>query len=200
MPRMMTLLAVAICLPLFAADNPGDQDSQSTPKAALTYFLRVGTDPNVDRPTTFYYAVTAEQKKIAVAFASVDLATAKLRKIAKARWDAKAGDAVVHALRDITEDDIDNANEAIAGDKATITGKGFDSPLPMQKTDGKWRISIPAVLEETKATPDDLISACTDLVDAIERTQEEIEADKYANPSLLDRAIKRRVKAILGDR
>jgi hypothetical protein len=70
----------------------------------------------------------------------------------------------------------------------------------MQKTDGKWRISIPAVLKESQAAPDDLISACTDLVDIIERTQEEIEADKYANASLLDRAIKRRVKAILGDR
>jgi hypothetical protein len=200
MSRWIYLLAIVFCLPLFADENPPDNNPQSTPKDALTYFLQVGTDPSLDRATIFYYATTPDQKKVATAFASVDLATAKLRKLAKAHWDAKAGDTIVHALRDITEDDVDAADVKIKGDKATVTGKGFDSPLPMQQTDGKWRISIPAVLDESQASADDLSAACRDLVDVIERTQEEVQADKYANPSLLDRAIKRRVKAILGDR
>jgi hypothetical protein len=32
----------------------------------------------------------------------------------------------------------------------------------------------------------------------MQRTQEELTAEKYANPSLLERAVKRRVKGILG--
>jgi hypothetical protein len=174
------------------------EGEQSTPKGALKYFDRVAGDPNLDRAGTFYYAKTDDEKKVAKAFATVDLALAKLKKIAAARWDTKAAAAMAHALRDVTPDDIDAAREAIDGDKATITGKGFDSPLPMVKIEGAWKISIPDAMKQTQATSSQIEQACTALTDAIEKTQEEIQANKYANPSLLERAIKRRVNAILG--
>jgi hypothetical protein len=195
MQRFARIIAV---LALFIAPLAHADGEQSTPKGALKYFDRVAADPNLDRAGTFYYAKTDDEKKVAKAFATVDLALAKLKKIAAARWDTKAATAMAHALRDVTADDIDAARESIDGDKATITGKGFDTPLPMIKIDGAWKISIPDAMKQTQATSSQIEQACTALTDAIEKTQEEIQANKYANPSLLERAIKRRVKAILG--
>ena len=63
MSRWINLLAIALCLPLLADENQAGDNPQSTPKGALTYFLQVGTGPNLDRATIFYYATTPEQKK-----------------------------------------------------------------------------------------------------------------------------------------
>jgi hypothetical protein len=198
MRRFAVTLCGMIAL-LFVTTGAARADGeQSTPKGALKYFDRVAGDPNVDRANVFYFAKTDDEKKIAKAFASVDFALAKLKKLAAAHWDSKASDAMAHALRDVTPDDIDAARESVEGDKATITGKGFDSPLPMIKVDGAWKISIPDAMKQTQATPQQIEQACTALVDAIEKTQEEVQANKYANPSLLERAMKRRVRGILG--
>lgn len=173
-------------------------NDQATPKGALKYFDRVSSEPNLDRANTFYYAKTEDEKKIAKAFAEVDYALAKLKKVAAAHWDSKAADAMAHALRDVTAQDIDAANEKIEGDKATITGPGFDTPLPMIKVDGKWKISIADAMKQSQATVSQIEEACSALVDAMDKTQDEIEANKYANATLLERAVKRRVKGILG--
>lgn len=178
-----------------AATQPGEL---ATPKKALKYFDRMGTDPKIDRATLFYAATTEDEKKVASAFAGVDLALAKLRKRVAARFDRAAGDAIVHALHDVTADDIDAAEEKIDGNTATVSGKNFGDPLPMVKVDGVWKISIKATLARSTVKPDELIDLCSDIVEAIERTDEEISADKYANPSLLERAVKRRVRGILG--
>jgi hypothetical protein len=199
MRRFAVILCGMVSLALLAGGGIARADGeQSTPKGALKYFDRVAGDPNVDRADVFYYAKTEDERKIAKAFASVDFALAKLKKIAAARWDSKASDAMAHAVRDVTPEDIDAARESVEGDRATITGKGFDSPLPMIKVDGAWRISIPDAMKLSQATPQQIEQACTALVDAIEKTQEELQANKYANPSLLDRAMKRRVRGILG--
>jgi hypothetical protein len=145
-------------------------NEQATPKGALKYFDRVSAEPNLDRAGTFYYAKTADEKKIAKSFAEVDYALAKLKKLAAARWDSKAADAMAHALRDVTVQDIDAANEKIDGDKATITGPGFDTPLPMVKVDGKWKISIADAMKQSQATVSQIEEACTALVESIDKT------------------------------
>jgi hypothetical protein len=180
-----------------SASEPTGADV-STPKKALKTFDRAGTDPHIDRATFFYAAKTDEQKKVAEALASVDLAMAKLRKTAVARFDREAGDRMVHALRDVTADDIEAAKEEINGDKATVSGKGFGEPLGMVKVKGGWKIDVADMIEKTKAKPEAIVDVCDQLVEAIERTEEELSADKYANVSLLERAMKRRVFAILG--
>ena len=189
---LITALLALVFSPLSRAEG-----EQSTPKGALKYFDKAASDPNIDRANTFYYAKTDDEKKVAKAFATVDAALAKLKKIVAARWDQKASDAMAHALRDVTLEDIEGAKESVEGDKATVTGKGFETPLPMIKVDGAWKISIPDAMKETPATPDQIELACTALTDAIEKTQEEVQANKYANPSLLERVMKRRVKGIL---
>jgi hypothetical protein len=195
---MRFTLLLALLLPLVArADRPATQEMDS-PKKALKYFDKVGADPHVDRQTLFYNATNDNERKVAKAFASVDLALAKLRKLANTRFDNAAGDAMVHALRDVTAEDIDNASEDVQGDKATVSGKYFGEPLPMIKVNGAWKIDLNASLTRSKADPDVLIDICEKIVDVIERTEQEVMADKYANASLLERSIKRRVTAILG--
>src|SRR4051794_35119975 len=146
--------------------QPGDM---STPKKALKTFDRVGTDPHVDRATLFYAANTDDERKVAKAFGAVDLELAKLRKSVTNRFDSKAGDAMVHALRDVTAEDIEAATERIDGDKATVSGKGFDEPLAMVKGNGTWKISLAAMFAETHADPDDLVRICEELIDAMQR-------------------------------
>src|SRR5262249_29719382 len=122
----------------------------------------------------------------------------KLRKTVTNRWDRDAGDKMVHALRDVTADDIDAATETIEGDKATISGKGFGQPLRMVKVNSAWKGSI-ADMADAPEKVERIGDMCEELVDAIERTEDEIAANKYANPSLLERAVKRRVRQVLGD-
>lgn len=198
MRRFAVMLCGVIALLTLSGRVARGDGERSTPKGALKYFDRVASDPNLDRANVFYHATTDDERKVARAFASVDFALAKLKKLAGARWDSKASDAMAHALRDVTAEDIDAARESVDGDKATITGKGFDSPLPMIKVEGAWKISIPDAMKQTQATPQQIEQACTALVDQIEKTQEEVQANKYANPSLLERAMKRRVRGILG--
>jgi hypothetical protein len=181
------------------AERPSTQAGDfSTPKKALKSFDAVGVDPHVDRASLFYAADSEDEKKVAKALASVDLALAKLRKTVTNRWDRDAGDKMVHALRDVTADDIDAATEAIEGDKATISGKGFGQPLHMVKVDSAWKVSI-ADMADAPEKVERVTEMCEELVDAIDRTEDEIAANKYANPSLLERAIKRRVRQVLGD-
>jgi len=199
--RIIPLIALAALLAPLAtrgdhlATQPGDL---ATPKKALKFFDRVGADPKIDRANLFYHATNDNERKVAKAFASVDFALAKLRKQVATRFDDTAGNMVVHALRDVTADDIDAARESVDGDKATISGKNFGEPLLMIRVNGNWKIDIGAALAKSNADPDQLVDLCEELVDAIDRTSQELSADKYPNPSLLDRAIKRRVKGILG--
>jgi hypothetical protein len=200
MKRIFGILALLISFAYVArADRAAAQQADlSTPKKALKYFDAVGTDPKVDRATLFYHAKTDDEKKVAKAFAAVDLQLAKLRKAAVSRWDRAAGDAMVHAVRDVTAEDIDAATEKIDGDKATMTGKGFSEPLPMIRVNGTWKISLADAIEKAQTGADDLVELCDDLVEAMQLTEQEMLADKYANPSLLQRAMMRRVKAIVG--
>jgi hypothetical protein len=200
MKRVTVLTAIFVLIPLFVrAERPSTQAGDfSTPKKALKSFDAVGVDPHVDRASLFYAAESEDEKKVAKALASVDLALAKLRKTVTNRWDRDAGDRMVHALRDVTADDIDAATEAIDGDKATISGKGFGQPLQMVKVNSVWKVSI-ADMADAPEKVDRVSEMCEELVDAIDRTEDEIAANKYANPSLLERAVKRRVKQVLGD-
>ena len=177
-----------------ATTQPGEL---ATPKQALKYFDRVGADPHVDRANLFYHAKSDDEKKVAKAFAAIDLEMARLRKAATARFDSAAGDAMVHALRDVTAEDIDNAVEKISGDKAIVSGKRFSEPLPMVRVNGNWKISLSDVLANA-GSADDLVHMCETLVDSIETIEQEIQADKFANPSLLERAVKRQVRKVLG--
>ena len=200
MKRTIALVALFIAIPLTArAERPSTQYGDfSTPKKALKSFDAIGVDPHVDRASLFYAAESEDEKKVAKALASVDLALAKLRKTVTNRWDREAGDKMVHALRDVTADDIDAATETIEGDKATITGKGFGQPLHMVKVNSVWKVSI-ADMADAPEKVERVSDMCEELVDAIERTEDEIAANKYANPSLLERAVKRRVRQVLGD-
>jgi hypothetical protein len=199
--RMTRRLLLALLMLLaFGAygERAATQPDLSTPKKALKYFDQIGTDTHVDRATVVYAAKSDDEKKVAKAFAAVDLEMAKLRRMVTNRFDRDAGDRMVHALRDVTADDIDAATESIDGDKATVSGKYFDEPLPMVRVNGAWKISMVDVLSKWGGPPDELVKAAEKLTDAIQQTEDEVAADKYANVSLLERALKRRVKKIIG--
>lgn len=201
MKRYLTVAAVMMlaCVASGAergATQPAGADL-NTPKKALMTFERLGADSHVDRAAFVYAATTDDEKKVAKALADVDLELAKLRNKASARFDREAGDRMVHALHDVTAEDIDAATEQIDGDKATVSGKGFGEPLPMVKANGAWKIDLAPLLEKAKV--ENVVAVCDKLVEVMERTEEELAADKYANVSLLERAVKRRAKEIFGD-
>ena len=181
----LTISLLLACATLARAESP--KADLGTPKAALKYFDSLGADASIDRAGIIYHAVTPDEKKVAKAFAAVDLALAKLRAAAVARFDRDAGDRMVHALRDITADDVEAAKVTVNGDKATLTGKGISEPLPMVQVEGAWKISMKEAIEQSRVTAEDLAVSCQMLVDATESTRKELAADKFANPSLLER-------------
>ena len=193
--QSLLMVMVFSTLSVFAERETTDM---SSPKAALKSFERVGTDTNLDRATVFYHAITDDQKRVAKALSNVDLELAKLRKLVAAKWNKETGDLVMHAFRDVTSEDIEAAKEVVTGDKAKISGKYFSDTVTLIKVDNGWKISLPDAMA-AGAKADDMIQTADDLIQIMQSVTQELSVNKYANPSLMNRAILRRVKEVLGD-
>ena len=193
--QSLLMVMVFSTLTVFAERETTDM---SSPKAALKSFERVGTDTNLDRATVFYHAITDDQKRVAKALSNVDLELAKLRKLVAAKWNKETGDLVMHAFRDVTSEDIEAAKEVVTGDKAKISGKYFSDTVTLIKVDNGWKISLPDAMA-AGAKADDMIQTADDLIQIMQSVTQELSVNKYANPSLMNRAILRRVKEVLGD-
>ena len=141
----VALLAGSVFVRAESAATPADKSD--SPKQALVAQDAAARAGNVDEDMSFYLTDGEEQKKLAHTIAEGDVALSKLRDAVENKFGKDLATAVVHSAG--TEDiaDINSAIEKVEGDNATLEWKNHADPLHMTKVDGKWKISLPAMLK-----------------------------------------------------
>jgi hypothetical protein len=200
---LLFLTCMLLVVPVARADAPTTRPAvadPSTPRGALKACDKALPLGGVRAARDLYHAVSAKERRAANAMARSDLAAAKLGKLVREKFGDKAAEDALHAMREFTSSDIDAAGETIDGDKATIEWPDDREPLEMVKVDGKWKVSIAAILTDDD---DDAIKEVIDtneqLVKVLDLTARELQAGEFANAYLLERAIRQRMFRLMGD-
>jgi hypothetical protein len=179
-----------------ATTGPGPQAQMSTPKGCLHYADKVALEAGADKDLQFYYWSNDQEEKVARAMAQNDLAMGQLEKSIRARYDEQTVVTLLHAMRNETGSDIDDAQESINGDQAVIKWKDGQPPLAMVRVDGEWKVSVSGLMNDN--TPDDCVEVFNKLSAAVTRLTAELNDGKFANAPLLERAIQRAMEKWLG--
>jgi hypothetical protein len=186
--------------PADAATTP-DPGAFATPKSALRAYDAALPAGGVKAAESAYYFQGDNQRRAARAMAEVDVATSELQQKVKQKFGPAAVEIVLHAARNATIKDLEEATEKIDGDHAVVTWKNNRPAVPMVKVDDKWQISVSEVLADfgKDADLDDFVHTCHDIAAQLHRTTAEFDAGEYPNVTLLERAIRQRFFRLLGE-
>jgi len=202
---MKVLMLLLACLPFTAladqspATRPAPSDP-STPRGALKACDQSLPSGGLNAARQLYHWTDRKHRPAVDAMAKSDLAAARLGKLVRDKFGPQAAEDALHAMRQFTPADIDAATETIDGDKASVAWPDDREPLEMVKIDGKWKVSVAAMLTDADAdTIKEVIDTNNQLVKELDLTAKELAAGEYANAVLLERAIKQRVFRIMGD-
>jgi hypothetical protein len=205
---MKPLIVFLACLPFAALAVAADQSpttrpapfDPSTPRGALKACDQSLPAGGLAAARQLYYWTDRKHRPAVDAMAKSDLAAARLGKLVREKFGAQAAEDALHAMRQFTAADIDAATETIDGDKASVAWPDDREPLEMVKIDGKWKVSVAAMLADADADAiKEVIDTNNQLVKELDLTAKELAAGEYANAVLLERAIKQRVFRIMGD-
>ncbi len=202
--RMLLLASLLIMSLTASADQspttrPAPSDP-STPRGALKACDQSLPAGGLSAARQLYYWTDRKHRPAVDAMAKSDLAAARLGKLVREKFGAQAAEDALHAMRQFTAADIDAATETIDGDKASVVWPDDREPLEMVKLDGKWKVSVAAMLSDADADDiKEIIDTNNELVKGLDLTAGELAAGEYANAVLLERAIKQRVFRIMGD-
>jgi hypothetical protein len=176
-------------------------DEFSTPKGALRAYDASLPAGGIDAALAVYHADNDQERRAARALAEVDLATARVQQKVKEKFGPAAVDVFLHAARNVTQKDLDEADVKVDGDRATVIWKSSQPKVPMVKVDGKWRVSVAGVLANLgkDVDVDRLEKTCHEVTRELKRTGEELSAGEYPNLNLLQRAVEQRMYRVLGD-
>ena len=200
------LLAIAIFTVLWTsvgfaeppATRPADPDP-NTPKGALLICSRALPAGGIDKALEIYKADNDEQKSLAKTMAGLDIASSTLESLVRDKWGRQASDDILHAMREETEADLENATEKPDGPDRTIIKFADPDQLPvtMVKDNGKWHVSLPDLLKDADTSADDLSKFCKDVTGQIQRTIKEFKAGDYPNLEALKKIVSERVGQII---
>ena len=181
--------------------QPGDAGAFGTPKGALRAYDAALPSGGMNAATEAYYATTDAERKAADAMAKIDLITSKLQQQTRQKFGSAAADIILHAARNTTDKDLNDAAVKTDGDHATVDFDSNMQPVPMIQVDGKWRISMQKVVQDVGGNQaiDDFVKTCQDVANQLQRTADELSHDQYPNVTLLERAIRQRMYRVLGD-
>ncbi|HEX4793104.1 MAG TPA: hypothetical protein VH370_04895 [Humisphaera sp.] len=205
---MRLLMLLVACLPFAALATAADQPpttrpapaDPSTPRGALKACDQSLPAGGLPAARQLYHWTDRKYRPAVDAMAKSDLAAARLGKAVRDKFGDKAAEDALHAMRQFTSADIDAATETIDGDKASVAWPDDREPLEMVKIDGKWKVSVAAILPDADAdTIKEVIETNGQLVKELDQTAKELAAGAYANAVLLERAIRQRVFRIMGD-
>ena len=192
-----------LVVPAVHADAPTTRPAPadpSTPRGALKACDKALPAGGLRAARDLYQALSAKERRAANAMARSDLAASKLGKLVREKFGDKAAEDALHAMRQFTSADIDAASEMIDGDKASVEWPDDREPLEMVKVDGKWKVSIAAMLTDADdGAVKEVIDTNEQLVKELDLTASELQAGEFANAYLLERAIRQRMFRLMGD-
>lgn len=161
------LLLVLLVQLSLTAGSRGESETETkptadSPKATLRAQDAAAKSGDIDADMQFYQADGEQQKKLARAVAEGDVAVSKLEKAVAERFGKDLAAATVRAAGTEDADAIDAATEKVDGDHATVQFGNTRAPVPMIRTDGKWKVSIAQWTKGASAHDLDLLTSKLD--------------------------------------
>jgi hypothetical protein len=180
MNRRMLFALLLLSGTSIALGDAATQPAADSPKAALHAQDAAAKTGNVEADMAFYQADGDQQKKLARAIAEGDVAVAKLEKTVDDRFGKELAAAAVRAAGTEDNESINAASETVNGDHATVQFEHQQTPVPMVRSDGKWKVSIG---EWTKGASDhdvdQLISKLAELSAGIDQITDLVAHNKF---------------------
>ena len=177
------LLAAMLALGSFCPLVWGQAESKpaaDSPKAALRAQDAAAKSGNIEADLEFYLADQEPQKKLARAIASGDVAVARLEKAVADHFGKDLAAAAVRAAGTEDASAIESATESVNGDHATVQFANTRTPVPMVRSDGKWKVSIDEWTKGASASDlDQLTSKLNELVAGIDHITDLVSHDKF---------------------
>lgn len=178
-PMLLSLLVLAGIGP-FVHGEAESKPAADSPKAALKAQDAAAKTGNVEADLGFYQADQEPQKKLARAIAQGDVAVAKLEKAVADRFGKDLAAATVRAAGSEDANAIESATENVDGDHATVQFADNHTPVPMVRTEGKWKVSIDEWTKDASAGQiDQLTSKLTALTAEIDHITQLVSQDKF---------------------
>jgi hypothetical protein len=151
-----------------------------SPKSALHAQDAAAKAGNVEADLDFYQADGEQQKKLARAIAEGDVAVARLEKTVGDRFGKELATAAVRAAGTEDNESISAATENVSGDHATVQFEHQQTPVPMVRSDGKWKVSIGEWIKGASDHDiDQLISKLAELSAGIDHITDLVACDKF---------------------
>lgn len=180
----MLLIGLLLQLSVVPASRAGaEADAKAnadTPKAALKAQDAAAKSGDVEADVQFYQADNDQQKKLVRAIAEGDVAVSKLEKVVADRFGKELAAATVRAAGTEDAKAIDAATESIDGDHATLRFADQSSPVPMIRSDGKWKVSIADWTKNASAHDLELLtSRLEELANQINQVADLVSHDKF---------------------
>ena len=177
--RLFTLLLLSGFTSI-ALGDAATKPAADSPKAALHAQDAAAKTGNVEADMEFYQADGEQQKKLARAIAEGDVAVAKLEKTVGDRFGKDLAAAAVRAAGTEDNEAISAASENVDGDHATVQFEHQQTPVPMVRADGKWKVSIGEWIKgASDHDVDQLISKLGELSAGIDHMTDLVAHDKF---------------------
>ena len=176
----LLLLQLSLGAAIRARADADPKLAADSPKAALKAQDAAARSGDIDADIQFYQAEGEQQKKLVQVIAAGDVAVSKLEKAVAERFGKDLATATVRAAGTVDAQAIDAATENVDGDHATVRFADQSTPVPMVRSDGKWKVSIS---EWTKGASshdlDVLTSKLDELATQINQVTDLVSHDKF---------------------
>ena len=143
------LLAVCSALHADPATRPAFEiPKDETPKQALKRGCKVFDTLDLDAVLKLYSWENEQQHEFVKAYGEYAIALTRVEHAMVKKFSRKDADDLVHAAGEQTEEDVDEAEITIDGDKATVKFKDAEAPIVLQRIEGVWKATTADLLKD----------------------------------------------------
>jgi hypothetical protein len=183
--------ALMICAsPVFS------QVDASTPKSALKSLYAAVQNGDATTIRQLLIVQNDPQQQIANAYADLILAGKRLGDVASHKFPGSSNAFAQGALLPEDAAKIDSADLTVDGDTAKLKFAEQQSPIVLKQTDAGWRLFVEQSDDTPKHHADQLLLLHA-MTDAMNKSADEIDADKYATVEDAESAVKNRLGAVV---
>jgi hypothetical protein len=194
---LSSVIMLSLALGAFTGADPTTRPTPAipkdeSPKQAIQRSSKVFDTLDPSSALKLFHCSTPREEKFIRSYIRYAIELTRIEQAVAKKFGRPAADALVHAAGEQTEADIDDAEESIEGDTATLKFKGQDAPtITLHRTDGLWLVHAADIID--KQTDDELKSA-TDSYDdwsaRLPALAADIASGKYATADEVTKLVK----------
>jgi hypothetical protein len=194
--RLMIGWVIGIAAAMQAVPALADADL-SSPKAAAQSLYRAMQDADSPAMLNVFYMPNAEDRQLGESLADLLVAGKKLADAAKTQYGADgeaigAGPVGMEYLGRLQQ-----ADEKINGDVATLTVAGQSKPVRFHHSDAGWQLNLADFSGGTADSLPHQVALLSNVAKALSDSAADISAGKYATPQQAQSAIQTRLTRVM---